>query len=161
MYFCYVHVFLLLCVLFCIFCFHRVVLCIVVCKCTLYYCHRVSTQLQLTNISYQATELLDMNTVCMGHRNNYHSIITRQHKNFTIFNIVFTITKTVRVCLFYNWIITQRDVPDNISRWIKLASAIFGIAQTLNYVHRPAFNIKIKTIFEGQDRCPPSDERIK
>jgi len=35
-----------------------VVLCIVsfcalfVCKCVLYYCHRVATQLQLTNISY-------------------------------------------------------------------------------------------------------------
>jgi len=31
----------------CLFC---VVLCIV-CKCVLYYCHRVATQLQLTNIS--------------------------------------------------------------------------------------------------------------
>jgi hypothetical protein len=28
-----------------------VVLCIVFCKCVLYYCHRVATQLQLTNIS--------------------------------------------------------------------------------------------------------------
>ena len=36
---------------YCLFC---VVLCILcVCKCVLYWCHRVATQLQLTNISYQ------------------------------------------------------------------------------------------------------------
>jgi len=36
--------------MYCLFC---VVLCIVsVCKYVLYYCHRVATQLQLTNISY-------------------------------------------------------------------------------------------------------------
>ena len=59
------HVVLLLCILtvmfmysYCYVCsvpgvlLHYVVLCIV-CKYVLYYCHRVSTQLQLTNISYQ------------------------------------------------------------------------------------------------------------
>ena len=50
-----IYVFLLVCLcilivmyaLFCIFCFH----CVVLCKCVLYYCHRVPTQVQLTNIS--------------------------------------------------------------------------------------------------------------
>jgi hypothetical protein len=51
-FYCYVYVFLLLCM----FCSVNSVLIVLfyvlfVCKCLLYYCHRVSTQLQL-NMSY-------------------------------------------------------------------------------------------------------------
>jgi len=50
--YCYVYVFLLLCtILFCLSCFTVLFYILFVCKCILYYWHRLSTQLQLTNIS--------------------------------------------------------------------------------------------------------------
>jgi hypothetical protein len=46
------------------YCLFRVLLCIVYCPCILYYCHRVATQLQLTNISYHIiTEMEAINYI--------------------------------------------------------------------------------------------------
>ena len=50
-FFCYVHVFLLLCMFWFVFGFIVLFCVLFVCKCVSYYCHRVSTKLHL-NISY-------------------------------------------------------------------------------------------------------------
>ena len=42
-------------VLFCVFCFIVLFCVLFMCKCVLYYCHRVSTQLKSTNISINST----------------------------------------------------------------------------------------------------------
>jgi hypothetical protein len=45
---------------FCVFCFIVLFCVLFVCKCVLYYCHRVATQLQLTNIYLPYTVLLQL-----------------------------------------------------------------------------------------------------
>jgi len=70
--YCYVYVFLLLClcilivmyVPFWVFCFTVLFCVLLVSKCVLYYCHQVSTPMQLTNISsYHHTENLSLGAI--------------------------------------------------------------------------------------------------
>jgi len=61
-------------VLFCVFCFTVLFCVLFVCKCVLYYCHLVSTQLQLTNISYHKGKILSFETSVTIYQLTRHNI---------------------------------------------------------------------------------------
>jgi len=73
---------LLLCVLFYVLFAFVLLYVLFVCKCVLYYCHRVSTQLQLTNISYIVSHnRRDMSLCCVD-------LTTRNPRTFFFMTII-------------------------------------------------------------------------
>ena len=67
-------------ILFCVFCFIVSSCVLFVCKCVIYYCHRVSTQLQLTNIPYQPNWLRKGETKIWTRFHKRIKIILRRYK---------------------------------------------------------------------------------
>jgi hypothetical protein len=76
-----------------------VVMCVVpllfvlfVCKCVLCYCHRVTTQLQLTNISYHDIKLKIKTQTCnhapFGFRIHCSSVETKEHNKHRIILVI-------------------------------------------------------------------------
>jgi hypothetical protein len=81
----YEFLFLCLCILivmyvpFWVFCFIALFCVLLVCKCVLYYCHQVSTKLQLTNISisYRIVKVLQwVQGLCLGGKTTKVMVLT-------------------------------------------------------------------------------------
>jgi hypothetical protein len=71
--FCKLCILIVIYVLFCVFCVIVLICVLFACKCVLYYCHRVSTQLQLTNISYHISYHITSHHI-IYHIISYHII---------------------------------------------------------------------------------------
>jgi hypothetical protein len=103
----YIILFLCLCilivmyVLFCVFCFIVLFCVFFVCQCVLYYCHRLSTQLQLTNISISIS-----NVVCFITRSisiQYCHDKAALNKNKTLFTSKLELNLKKKLLKCYIW----------------------------------------------------------
>ena len=115
-FYCYVYVFSLSCscifiimyVLFCIFCFIVLFCVLFVCKCVLYYGHRVSTQLQLTNISYHIS---------------YHIISYR----FVSYHIIYHIT-SYHIISYHSISLQKQDIMPVVAKLLRcLLHSLFSL----------------------------------
>ena len=77
----------LLCCSVCCFVLCRSVYCVCVCTYVLYYCHRVTTQLQLTNISYHISYIVSCRISYISHHIIYH-IISHHITSYIVYHIV-------------------------------------------------------------------------
>jgi hypothetical protein len=84
-------------VLFCVFCFIVLFCVLFVCKCVPYYCHRVSTQLQFTNISISTKQDIWIST-----RIHEHNIWSKNSRIPYEYN--FTISFSIKISIhYYKW----------------------------------------------------------
>ena len=105
---------LLCCVVLCIVC--CVSFCVLfVCKCVLYYCHQVTTQLQLINISYHKYFGLRML------QEIYFKLLQIEKDNF--FNLQDRNTRFATIgrsiCCIYTYLVTQQMHNDTICSFIQ------------------------------------------
>jgi hypothetical protein len=97
--------------MYCLFC---VVLLLFVCKCVLYYCHRLATQLQLTNISYNIiSHHITSHLITSYHIISYHIIyhiisyhITAHHIISYIIIISYHISYHIKNVAYLNLVLT-------------------------------------------------------
>ena len=123
---------------FWIFCFIVLFYVLFVCKCVLYYCHRVSPQLQITNISYHKSEIK------MPSRMRLSTLLVLQILNWDFWLVPFLLAwepliramKVIQTWLFFIDVIPSSAL-DNISdTWQNKILKIFPCLSHTDVDHR-------------------------
>jgi hypothetical protein len=121
--YCYVHVFLLLYVPFWVLYFIALFCALFVCKCVLYYCHRMSIQLQLTNIiSYHTSH--HINTTARTPNLAHYS---RRSPTF------YGIPRSLLFSIPYRNLACTSNTPPSVSDVLSIASSLTGQSSSISW----------------------------
>ena len=104
----------LLCCSVCCFVLCRSVYCVCVCTYVLYYCHRVTTQLQLTNISYHISYIVSCRISYISHHIIYHIISYHITSHHIIYRISYRIIYITSYHISYHIYFTTSCESDPI-----------------------------------------------
>jgi len=142
-FYCYIFLLLCLCILivmyvpFCIICFILLFCVLFVCQYVLYCCHRVSTHLQLTNVSHHVDRQTDMTKLTVA----LHNFANAPKNNGLKYQFKSPSVLSLTLCEEARWILVRlvtvlvQRGNCNILAWIRTEAQSSSISSKCLYLH--------------------------